>query len=90
MAHVIIAQTGTCGFTLRAKAKNAPFACKRCGSHKFDVELTMLAEAYPTGHQPGHPDPTIYADMDVYAASVTCHECDLMVPGSGYTSGYGS
>ena len=83
--HVILTQTGTCGFTVNAKVKHAPFECKRCGNRKFNVELTMLAEAYPTGSTPDGPHPVIYADMDVYAVSVQCKKCSLTIPGSGYT-----
>jgi hypothetical protein len=86
MTHVIITETGTCGFTLNAKAKHAPFACKRCGSHKFRAQLTMTAEAYPTGSSPDGIRPMIYADMDIYAVNVQCAECSLLIPGSGYVS----
>jgi hypothetical protein len=86
MAHVIITETAKCVFTINAKVKRAPFACKRCGSRRFRASLTITAEAYPTGS--GFPDgaaPVIWDDMDIYAAAVRCSECDLMIPGSGYT-----
>jgi hypothetical protein len=85
MSHVIITETGTCGFTLNAKVKHAPFACKQCGSRKFLTQLDMTAEAYPTGSYADGTCPVIYADMDVYAVSVECSECKLLIPGSGYT-----
>ena len=84
MTHIIITETAKCGFTLNAKVKYAPFACKRCKSRKFHTELTMIAEAYPTWHSPDGTCPVIYADMDVYAVSVRCEKCSLIIPGSGY------
>ncbi len=84
MSHVVITETATCGFTLDAKVKHAPFACKRCGSRKFNTSLTMTAEAYPSWSSPDGTCPVIHADMDVYAIGVSCAECSLGVPGSGY------
>ena len=85
MTHVILTETSKCGFTVYAKVKDAPFACKQCGSRKFRTELTMTAEAYPGGSTPDEPRPVIYADMIIYAVTVQCSKCDLRIPGSGYT-----
>lgn len=85
MSHVILTETSTCGFSLNAKVKRATFACKRCGSRKFRVSLTMTAEAYPSWSSPDGTCPVIHAAMDVYAVGVRCKKCGLAIPGSGST-----
>ena len=75
-----------CGFTIRGRLKEAPFACPECGSKKWRIEGTMTAEAAPScisnaDHEAGVRP--VIQHFDLYAVSLRCKR-GHQLSGSGY------